>query len=61
MTREAAASHDLVVLTCPHIGAALAIHRVAPALSLVELLKRPAQLGLVRGIGCARPKWGPTT
>jgi hypothetical protein len=58
MSREIVARHDPVVLTSPHIGAALAVHRAAPALNLVELLERAAQPGpvsraLEHARGCA--------
>jgi len=45
MTRVA--HHDPVVLTSPHAGWALAVHRAVPTLSLVELLDRAAQPGPV--------------
>lgn len=45
MSREIAASHDPAVLSCLHLGAALVVHRAAPALSLVELLERAARSG----------------
>lgn len=45
MTREFAAHHDPTVLSSPHVGAALAIHRAAPGLSLVELLERAGRPG----------------
>jgi hypothetical protein len=47
MTREIVARHDPVVLTSPHVGAALAVHRAIPALSLVELLEQAARSGPV--------------
>jgi hypothetical protein len=47
MTREIVAHHDPVVLTAPHAGWTLAVHRAAPMLSLVELLERAAQPGPV--------------
>jgi hypothetical protein len=45
MTREIAAHHAQGVLASPHVGAALAIHRAAPGLSLVELLERAGRPG----------------
>lgn len=45
MSREIAAHHDPIVLTSPHAGWALAVHRAVPGLSLVELLTRAAQPG----------------
>jgi hypothetical protein len=48
MTRELAAHHDPAVLRSPHLGAALTIHRAAPALSLVELLERAGRSGPAR-------------
>jgi hypothetical protein len=48
VTRELAAHHDPSVLTSPHVGAALAIHRAAPGLSLVELLERAGRPGPAR-------------
>ncbi len=48
MTRELAAHHDPAVLGSAHVGAALAIHRAAPGLTLVELLKRAARSGPAR-------------
>jgi len=45
MTREIVAHHDPVVLTSPHVNAAMAVHRAIPVLSLVELLERAAQPG----------------
>ena len=43
--RELAAHHDPTVVNAPHVAAALAIHRVAPGLSLVELLERAGRSG----------------
>jgi hypothetical protein len=48
MTRELAAHHDPAVLRSPHLGAALTIHRAAPALSLVEPLERAGRSGPAR-------------
>jgi hypothetical protein len=48
MTRQIVAHHDPLAVTSPHIGAALAVHRAAAALSLVELLTRAAQPGPAR-------------
>jgi hypothetical protein len=48
VTRELAAHHDPAVLRSPHVGAALAIHRAAPGLSLVELLERAGRPGPAR-------------
>jgi hypothetical protein len=48
MTREIVARHDPAVLTSPHINAAMAVHRVVPMLTLVELLERAAHPGPVR-------------
>ena len=45
MTRELAAHHDPAVLASADVGAALAIHRAAPGLSLVELLERACRPG----------------
>jgi hypothetical protein len=47
MTRELVAHHDPVVLAAPHVGWALAVHRAAPVLTLVELLTHAAQPGPV--------------
>lgn len=43
MPREVLAHHDVVVLGCPHVGAAMAVHRAAPGLSLVGLIERAAR------------------
>jgi hypothetical protein len=63
MTRELAAHHDPTVLSSPYIGAALAIHRAAPGLSLVELLERagrpgPASRGIEHIGGCGDCRLG---
>jgi len=47
MTREIVSHHDPAVLAFPHVNAAMAVHRAAPMLSLVELLTRAAQPGPV--------------
>jgi len=48
MTRELVAHHEPVVLTSPYVGAALAVHRWTPALSLVELLEHATRSGPAR-------------
>jgi hypothetical protein len=48
MSRQLAAHHDPRVLTSPHIGAALAVHRAVPTLNLVELFDRAAHPGPAR-------------
>jgi hypothetical protein len=54
MTRELAEAHDPVVLSCL-LGAALAVHRAAPAFSLIELLSAAARPGAVhRALAHAR-------
>ena len=45
MTREIFAHHDPAVLTSSHLAAALRLHSLVPALSLVELLERAARKG----------------
>jgi hypothetical protein len=47
MTREIVAHHDPRVQTSLHVGAAQAVHRSVPTLTLVELLDRAAQPGPV--------------
>lgn len=63
MTRELAAHHAPAVLRSPHVAAALALHRLAPELSLVELLKRagrpgPASRAIEHTGGCDACKLG---
>jgi prolyl-tRNA editing enzyme YbaK/EbsC (Cys-tRNA(Pro) deacylase) len=48
MTREIVAHHDSVVRAAAHGGAALAVQRWTPALSLVELLKHATRSGPAR-------------
>ena len=48
MSRDVAAHHHPAVLRSPHAGWALALHRVAPTLSLVELLERAGEAGPAR-------------
>jgi len=48
MTRDLAEAHDPAVLTSPHDGTALAVHRWTPALSLVELLEHATRSGPAR-------------
>jgi hypothetical protein len=43
--RQLAAHHDPAVLASPHLTAAFAIHRAAPALSLMELLEHAVHSG----------------
>jgi hypothetical protein len=48
MTRELTAHHEPAVLSSPHVGGALAVHRATPGLSLVELLERAGRSGAAR-------------